>query len=112
MAPSKSTHKTASQPAPADPPQSQCTTIQLVQHAGRDLTYNKMHYRHTQINLRQQEIALAKAESAFQEQPWWDLSFAVLCGVMALCTVCFFGTIGVCAYNDLSGQGTSRVLHE
>lgn len=112
MASPKSTHKTASQPAPADPPQSQCTTIQLVQHADRDVAYNEMHYRHTQINLRQQEIALAKAERQFQEQPWWDLSFAVLCGVMALCTVCFFGTISVCAYNGLSEKGTSQVLHK
>jgi hypothetical protein len=60
MAPSKSTHKTAPQPVPDDPP-SQCTTIQLVKDAERDLTYNEMHYRQTQIYLRRREIELALA---------------------------------------------------
>ncbi|OAF62096.1 hypothetical protein VC83_01675 [Pseudogymnoascus destructans] len=70
MAPSKSTHKTAPQPViPNDPPQSQCTAIQLVKDAERDLTYNEMYYRQQKINLRHQEIVLAKAEHQFQEQP-------------------------------------------
>ena len=92
MAPSKSTRK----PAPADPLQSQCTTIQLVKHAERDLTYNEMYYRQTQINLCHQEIALAKAERDFREQPWWDRISFCAAGIacVAVLTTIVLGGVG------------------
>lgn len=115
MAPSKSTHKTAPQPAPADPPLSPCTTIQLVKHADHDLTYDEIHYREKQINHRHQEIALAKAEREFKVQPWWDLCSAVVCGAMTLTLVFFLGAIILSSvvfidstYNDMNGEGTSQ----
>ncbi|KFY42942.1 hypothetical protein V494_02156 [Pseudogymnoascus sp. VKM F-4513 (FW-928)] len=97
MAPSKRT-------VTSHPPKPDCTTIQLVKHAERDLTYNEMHYRQTQINLRHQEIALEKSERDLRLQPWWDLSTVVSVGTMVFCAVCGFVFMGVIAYKDITGQ--------
>lgn len=70
MASSKSTHKSVPQTARADPQQSHSTALELARLP--ELTYEEINYRHRQIHLRTQEIALAKAEREFREEPWWN----------------------------------------